>query len=73
MNLLLHIITYYCIVTIGNNEFIITYYYLLVGRPGMQLNSSSGCQDVGFTCPFVVIDPTDLGATTAVARNLLQD
>ena len=31
------------------------------------------CQEVGFTCPFVVIDPTDLGATTAVDRNLLQD
>ena len=27
----------------------------------MQLNSS--CQDVGFFCPFVVIDPTDLGET----------
>ena len=37
----------------------------------MQLNSS--CQDVGFICPFVVMDPTNLGATTAVARNLLQD
>ena len=32
--------------------------------------SNSSCQDVGFICPFVVIDPTDLGATTAVARNL---
>ena len=31
------------------------------------------CQEVGFICPFVVIDPTDLGATTAIARNLLQD
>ena len=30
-------------------------------------------QEVGFICPFVVIDPTDLGATTAVSRNLLQD
>ena len=43
-------------------------------RPGMQLNSS--CQDVGFSCHlthFVVIDPTDLGAPTAVAQNLLQD
>ena len=40
-------------------------------RPGMPLNSS--CQDVGFICPFVVIDPTYLGAATAVARNLLQD
>ena len=39
--------------------------------PGMPLNSS--CQDVGFICPFVVIDTTDLGATTAVTRNLLQD
>ena len=39
--------------------------------PGMLLNSSS--QDVGFICPLVVIDPYDLGATTAVARNLLQD
>ena len=41
--------------------------------PGMPLNSS--CKDVGFICPFkfVVIDPTDLGATPAVARNLLQD
>ena len=36
----------------------------------MPLNSPS--QDVGFICPFVVIDPTDLGATTAVARNLLR-
>ena len=36
--------------------------------PGMQLNSV--CQDVGFICPFVVIDPTDLGVTTAVAWNL---
>ena len=35
----------------------------------MPLNSP--CQDVGFICPFVVIDPTNLGATTAVARNLL--
>ena len=33
----------------------------------------SGCQDVGCFCPLVVIDPADLGATTAVARNLLQD
>ena len=39
--------------------------------PGMPSNSS--CQDVGFICPFEVIDPTDLGATTAVARSLLQD
>ena len=31
------------------------------------------CQDVGFICPFVVIDATNLGATTTVARNLLQD
>ena len=37
----------------------------------MPLNSS--CQDVGFIGPFVVIDPTDLGVTTAAARNLLQD
>ena len=39
----------------------------------MPLNSS--CQDVGFMCPFVVMDLTDfkLGATTAVAWNLLQD
>ena len=29
---------------------------------------NSSCQDVGFICPFVVIDPTDLGVTTAVAR-----
>ena len=34
---------------------------------------SSSCQDVGSICPFVVIDPSDLGATTAVAQNLLQD
>ena len=40
-------------------------------QPGMLLNSS--CQEVGFISPFVVIDPTDLGATTAVAQNLLQD
>ena len=39
--------------------------------PGTKLNPS--CQDVGFICPFVVIDPTDLGATTAFARNLLQE
>ena len=31
------------------------------------------CLDVAFICPFVVFDPTDLGATSAVARNLLQD
>ena len=36
-------------------------------------DANSSCQDVGFICPFVVIDPTDLGATTVVARNLLQD
>ena len=30
-------------------------------------------EDFGFICPFVVIDPTDLGALTAIARNLLQD
>ena len=34
---------------------------------------NSPCQEVGLICPFVVIDPTDLGATTAIARNLLQD
>ena len=34
---------------------------------------NSPCQEVGFICPFVVIDPTDLGATTAIARNLLRD
>jgi hypothetical protein len=27
--------------------------------------------DVGFICPFVVIDPTDKGATTVVARRRL--
>ena len=37
----------------------------------MLLDSS--CQDVGFICPFVVIDPTDVGVTTAVARTVLQD
>ena len=57
-------------------------------RPGMPLNSPGPSQavkltllgrDVGFICPFVVIDPTDLGATTAVASaresglKLLQD
>ena len=40
-------------------------------RPGTPLNSP--CQKVGFICPFVVIDPTNLGATTKIARNLLQD
>ena len=40
-------------------------------QPGMLLYSP--CQDVGFICLFVAIDPTYLGATTAVARNLLQD
>ena len=40
-------------------------------RPGTPLNSP--CQEVGFICPFVVIDPTYLGAKTAIARNLLQD
>ena len=34
-------------------------------RPGTPLNSP--CQEVGFISPFVVIDPTDLGATTVVA------
>ena len=34
---------------------------------------NSHCQEVGFICPFVVIDPSNLGATTALARNLLQD
>ena len=38
-------------------------------RPGSQLNSP--CQEVGFICPFVVIDPTNLGATAAVALELL--
>ena len=36
--------------------------------PGMLLSSS--CQDVGFICPFMVIDPTNLEATTTVAWNL---
>ena len=44
---------------------------LMQTGPGMQLNSS--CQDVGFISPFVVIYHTDLGATTEVARNFLQD
>ena len=35
-----------------------------IRRPGTPLNSP--CQEVGFICPFVVIDPTDLGATTAI-------
>ena len=39
--------------------------------PGTSLNSP--CREVGFICPFVVIDPTKLGATTAIAWNLLQD
>ena len=42
-----------------------------IRRPGTPLNSP--CQEVGFICPFVVIDPTDLGATTAIARSFLQD
>jgi hypothetical protein len=29
--------------------------------------------DVGFICPFVVIDPTDLGATTVVAPGRMLD
>ena len=37
----------------------------------MPLNSP--CQDVGFTCPFVVIDPTYLGPTTVVAPGLMLD
>ena len=30
-------------------------------------------QEVGFICPFVVVDPTDLGATTVVAPGLMLD
>ena len=43
---------------------------VISGLAGDALNSS--CQDVGFICPFEVIDPTDLGATpvTALNRNL---
>ena len=40
-------------------------------RSGTPLNSP--CQEVGFICPFVVIDPTDLGATTVVAPGLMLD
>jgi hypothetical protein len=29
--------------------------------------------DVGFICPFVVIDPTDYGATTVVAPGRILD
>ena len=32
------------------------------------LNSSESCQDVGLICPFVVIDPTDLGATSSCSE-----
>ena len=37
----------------------------------MPLNSP--CQEVGFICPFVVIDHTYLGATTVVAPGLMLD
>ena len=30
-------------------------------------------QEAGFICPFVVIDPTDLGAATVVAPELMLD
>ena len=40
-------------------------------RPGTQLNTP--CQEVGVICPFVVIDPTDLGVTTVVAPGLMLD
>ena len=43
-------------------------YSLLPGTP-----SNSPCQEVGFICPFVVINPTDLGATTVVAAGLMLD
>ena len=31
------------------------------------------CQEVGFICPFVIIDPTDLGSTTVVAPGQMLD
>ena len=34
---------------------------------------NSPCQEFGFICALVVIDSTNLGATPAIARNLLQD
>ena len=40
-------------------------------RPGTPSNSP--CQEVGSICPFVVIDPTDSGATTVVAPGLMWD
>ena len=41
--------------------------------PGTPLNSH--CQEVGFICPFVVIDPTvtNLGATIVVVPGILLD
>ena len=36
-----------------------------------SLASNSPCQEVGFICPFVVIDSTDLGATTVGAEGLV--
>ena len=39
----------------------------------MAVPLDSPCQEVGFTCPFVVIDPTYLGATTVVAPGLMLD
>ena len=39
--------------------------------PGTPLNSP--CQEVGFISHFVVIDPTDLGATTIDAPGLMLD
>ena len=39
--------------------------------PGTPLNTP--CQEIGFIRPFVVIDPTDLGATTLFAAVLMLD
>ena len=45
----------------------------LCGLDGPGPSSNAPCQEVGFICPFVVIDPTNLGATTVVASELMRD
>ena len=65
------------------SEFVST----ILDAPGAPQPSDPQCQprakrkasemershDARFIYPFVVIDPTVLGATTAIVRNLLQD
>ena len=56
LNLQITLLIYYCSDPMGNPydfRSIPVDQYLW---PGKQLNSS--CQDIGFICPFVVIDPT---------------